>query len=358
MFGFVNPLLLFGLLGIAVPILIHLLMRQRPRPRPWAAMIWLRNAVQVAQRRYRLTNFLLLLLRCLIALLIALAIARPSMIGLGQGGDVVLVVDVSTSMGPTRDGSPLSTLASRLQEANPSSGAVRLITVGDEVLLRQEGDWAEALDLLDKLEAETFAGGLDRLVVREQVQTLIDMIPERSQVILVSDFRQDNAEKLSELLQESADDVLRLRVGNDRSNGYIANVRPPSDMQPGVPSTLLSAIGRDVQGLALQINDGPEESIAIEAGAAAQNGWQPLTLPPLKSGSYVVKVRIEDQGLQADNLMELPVVVRDRVQALVVSDRLSFVDVAMEADPQRIDHRRIPVSALGATARKWWYCGR
>ena len=61
---------------------------------------------------------------------------------------------------------------------------------------------------------------------------LIDLIPDRSQVILVSDYRQDNAEKLVELLAESAEDVFRLRVGTDQSNGYIANIRPPNDMQP------------------------------------------------------------------------------------------------------------------------------
>ena len=56
-----HPLLLWGASAIAVPILIHLLLRQRPRPRPWAAMRWLLAAAQAAQRRYRLTNLLLLL---------------------------------------------------------------------------------------------------------------------------------------------------------------------------------------------------------------------------------------------------------------------------------------------------------
>ena len=63
--GFLHPFLLAGLAAVTVPILIHLLLRQRPRPRPWAAMRWLLAAAQQASRRYRLTNFLLLLLRIL-----------------------------------------------------------------------------------------------------------------------------------------------------------------------------------------------------------------------------------------------------------------------------------------------------
>ena len=68
MFAAIHPLLLWGTAAVMVPVLIHLLLRQRPRPRPWAAMRWLQAAMQRAQRRYKLTNLLLLLLRCLIIL--------------------------------------------------------------------------------------------------------------------------------------------------------------------------------------------------------------------------------------------------------------------------------------------------
>ena len=59
----------------------------------------------------------------------------------------------------------------------------------------------------------------------------------------------------------------------------------------------------------------------------------------------MISIRLDDTGIIADNYVEFPVVVRDSVQALAINDGLSFVDVALEADPQRIDHRRISVAS-------------
>ncbi|MBM3335798.1 BatA domain-containing protein, partial [Candidatus Sumerlaeota bacterium] len=39
---FVHPIMLWGLLAGAIPIIIHLLNRRRYRPMPWAAMRFLR----------------------------------------------------------------------------------------------------------------------------------------------------------------------------------------------------------------------------------------------------------------------------------------------------------------------------
>lgn len=77
--SFINPWLLLGLLGVAAPILIHLLNRFRFRETDWAAMELLRKALKVRSRRIKLEDLLLLILRCLAVLLIALALARPTL---------------------------------------------------------------------------------------------------------------------------------------------------------------------------------------------------------------------------------------------------------------------------------------
>ena len=107
---FLNPALLAGALLFAVPLLIHLLNRQRHKRRPWAAMEFLLRAYQKQRNRLRNENLLLLLLRCLIPILLALAIARPLLqdaIGLLSGGGIVhhvFVMDASYSMGLRIDG--------------------------------------------------------------------------------------------------------------------------------------------------------------------------------------------------------------------------------------------------------------
>jgi hypothetical protein len=104
--GFVNSALLAGLALASVPLIIHLLNRQRHRPIPWAAMRFVLAAYKKTRRRVQLENLLLLLLRMAAVALLALAVARPFtgakslLSGLTESRrDVVLVIDASASTG-------------------------------------------------------------------------------------------------------------------------------------------------------------------------------------------------------------------------------------------------------------------
>ncbi|MDY7110014.1 MAG: BatA domain-containing protein [Planctomycetota bacterium] len=66
-----------GAAAVAVPVFIHLLLRRRRAPVEWAAMRFLIEAYRRHRRRLRLEEWLLLLVRCLIPLLLGFALARP-----------------------------------------------------------------------------------------------------------------------------------------------------------------------------------------------------------------------------------------------------------------------------------------
>ena len=63
--GFVHPALAFGALLAAVPLVIHLLNRQRHKPMQWAAMRFVLAAYKKTRRQVQLENLLLLLLHWL-----------------------------------------------------------------------------------------------------------------------------------------------------------------------------------------------------------------------------------------------------------------------------------------------------
>ena len=78
---FLTPLYLLGLAAAAIPIVIHLLTRKRPRRIPFSSVAFLRE-VNVAQlRRFRLRELLLLALRVLAIALLTLALSRPALKG-------------------------------------------------------------------------------------------------------------------------------------------------------------------------------------------------------------------------------------------------------------------------------------
>jgi hypothetical protein len=100
----INPWLLIGLAGIALPVIAHLLNRRRFDVVEWGAMQFL-NPSRRTRRRLKLEELLLLLLRIALVAVIVLAVARPVipsgfLSGFYSSGSrtVVLVIDGSNSM--------------------------------------------------------------------------------------------------------------------------------------------------------------------------------------------------------------------------------------------------------------------
>ena len=103
--SFAAPALLWGLTAVSVPVVIHLLFRQRPRSAEFPALRFLRVGYRLQRTRVRLKHLLLLLLRMLTLALVAAALSRPLLRSTlfapaaQRTARVVLVVDDSFSMG-------------------------------------------------------------------------------------------------------------------------------------------------------------------------------------------------------------------------------------------------------------------
>src|SRR5436190_749384 len=102
--AFLSPMVLFGALLVAVPIVIHLVMRKKPKLLIFPALQFLQQRRKTNLRKLRLRHLLLLALRVLLILLIAFALARPLATNLpgelivGRPLGVVMVFDTSLSM--------------------------------------------------------------------------------------------------------------------------------------------------------------------------------------------------------------------------------------------------------------------
>jgi hypothetical protein len=71
-------LLLGGAALMAVPIVLHLIMRQQPKQLIFPALRFVKQRKETNSRRMQLRHWILLALRCLLILLIGMALARPS----------------------------------------------------------------------------------------------------------------------------------------------------------------------------------------------------------------------------------------------------------------------------------------
>lgn len=100
--SFASPALaLAAAAAVALPVLIHLLLRRRRVPVEWAAMELLREAIRRVERRRRLERLLLLALRCALVAAAGLAIAAPfvgqASASSRQGRTLVVLVDDSAA---------------------------------------------------------------------------------------------------------------------------------------------------------------------------------------------------------------------------------------------------------------------
>ena len=103
--SFLTPLFLAALVGLGVPLLIHMIQRQRTELLEFPSLMFVRKIPFHSMRRQRIRHWLLLLLRCAALALLVAAFARPFLRSnalasvTGGAREVVVLIDRSYSMG-------------------------------------------------------------------------------------------------------------------------------------------------------------------------------------------------------------------------------------------------------------------
>jgi hypothetical protein len=170
---FIHGYLLGGLLLAGVPVLLHLLMRQKPKRLTFPAFRFLKARQRTNQRKLRLQHLLLLLLRIAVIVALCLALARPRVFSerTGAASDrpvaAILLFDTSPSMEYGVSG--VSRLEESVQRARELLGEM---DAGSRVAVLDSGDdnldvllpVAEAKSRLDNLRIRPGAGALNRSV--------------------------------------------------------------------------------------------------------------------------------------------------------------------------------------------------
>lgn len=104
--AFLTPFFLFGLGAIAIPVLIHLIQREKKRVIEFPSLMFVRRIPYQSVRRRRIRHWALLLMRAVAIALIVAAFSRPFMpqgsVAAAVGGgarEIVILLDQSASMG-------------------------------------------------------------------------------------------------------------------------------------------------------------------------------------------------------------------------------------------------------------------
>lgn len=385
--AFLNPLLLWGLLLCAVPILIHLLNRRRFRRVSWGAMEFLLRAMQRNKKRLRMEQWLVLLLRTLAVLLLVALVSRPQLGGglLGARTHHVVVLDDSASMGQ-RSGS--TTLYGRAHEriralvdelvvarqgdsfslvrtSRPSAPELWRQRVGPELTRRVAGLLAElaATDAAPELDAALRATGQRARSVEDAARTWLYVVGDRRAIDWATDDDQPRPGIVEALrgLDRDRDRVLVLGEAGPPANLGIVELRLLDRLAvAGVP--LVLAV--DVQNFGLdavppttavvEIDGQSRVLVAVPRLLPGERIAVPLSHVFHQPGPHRIEAALEPtDSYPADDRRTLALDVREKSRVLLVDGQPDeddgetfFLQAAMDVAESGIDPQVVSEAAL------------
>ena len=374
---FLNPLVLFGLVAAAIPLIIHLFNFRRPKRVDFSSLEFLKELQKSTMQRVRIKQWLLLLLRTLAIACLILAFARPTLTGNLAGtlggranSSIALVVDNSLSM-TLRDAG-----GAYLEQARDiASGLVDQTEPGDEVFVLTTAAMTDAapaayknrspaLDALAEVAAEPGAVSTTRMVARAAALLEAEASHLNKEIYLLSDLQRSTL--VDTLSSQAPEDVrmILLPVGErDHANVAVTDLR--------VASRIIE-VGQPVRVEATLVNYGTERiegyvaSLYLEGERVAQatadlepgvSTLATFAVTPQRRGWLAGMAQIEDDAFEHDNLRYFALHVPERRKLLIVQgqgQRTDYVELALSSQLTRgrvtVELETIAESALAATA--------
>jgi hypothetical protein len=298
MIAFLHPWLLVGLSAAAIPILLHLLARREPPTVVFPAVRYLVSTTQEHQRRLKLQNWLLLLLRTLLIAIVVMAAAGPTVPLTGVPGHapsaLVLVVDNSPSTGAVVGGTPqlaqIVDAATRVLDRATPEDALWLVTADG---IPRRGDRQTLKELVGGLKVSSRRLDLGRALTL--AGEVLASEPRPGEIMLLTDLQ---ASALSAATRTAALAIGRPQ-GPAPSNIGIAAIETGAQPWSTDGGRLtLSLIGDSSASVPVRARVGtrpPRQTLGHGGGAVA------ITIPSAQSGWWSVTAELDPDELRLDD---------------------------------------------------------
>ena len=364
---FLNFILLGGTVAAALPIIIHLLNRQRYQTVQWGAMHLLETVLKVHTRRLKWEHLILLIVRTAIPLFIAICMARPVLTGMTQlHGNAptsqIVLLDNSLSMeGGDADKSNFAIsreLTAKIAGELPRSSEIAVVGMAGPFseLTEPSSDPAGAAQ-----KVRAFNGGFGMARPAAALETAAGLFATRMHhsdrsLAIISDFQKVSWSAEDAAARVRAMDLLRAQPVPPRvilfHNG--TEIKENVAVENIELSRSIIGINQKIQIRANIKNygakawpdmrvyfrvDGVEKS-ASTANLTPNGSAQVLFSYSFeKAGSHVVEVRVDADALKADNFAQASVPVLDQLPVLLVSGDMNpeplrsetaFLEIALQ----------------------------
>ena len=338
--SFLTPLFLLGLAGLALPILIHLIQRERKNVVQFPSLMFLRRIPYESVQRRRIRNWFLLMLRLAALALIVLAFARPffrktdpSAAGATGAREVVLLIDRSYSMGyGDRWQRALASARGIISGLGASDrGSVVFFASGAEVALRSTADKGRLLAAIGGVEpsaAATHYGPALKLAG----SILSESALPRREAVLITDFQRVGWQGAEGLRLPDGAALNPIDLGSaDAPNAAVTPVALERSMFSNQERVTVTAgvlnhgskavdadVNLEVDGRSIQ-----SKRVRVEPHGSASTTFDPLTLA---TPNMRASIRLGRDALERDNVFHF-VVSPGRPVRVILAQRAGARDV-------------------------------
>ena len=333
---------------MAAPIILHLVMRQQPKHLMFPALRFIRQRNDANKRRLKLRHLLLLLLRCAVIVLLALALARPSLQSAGLLGDqeapvaAALVFDTSPRMQYRYQNQTrlqvAQEVAERVMTKLPPESDVAVVdshSAGATFSI----DPAAAKQHITRLTADAAAQPLPNLC-DDALQLVGESTKGRKEIYVFTDLARaawsaESAARLEKKLAEKPDIALyiidvgvenpqNLALGNLRLSADTLAKNTPLRVESNLAAT--GAVSQDECSVALDLVDSPDHPQRREQLNVKVTTDQPqpidFQIGGLEEGTHQGVLRIiGEDSLPVDDSRYFTVDVRPPWKVLVVAEK-------------------------------------
>ena len=338
------PLFLLGLLGLAVPIIVHLTERQRRNVVDFPSLMFLRKIPFRSTQRRRIHHWALLSIRALALVLLVAAFARPFLsntevaIGSTLGPrEVVVVLDQSYSMGYGGRWERAKNQARQAFQGLDASDRASLVFMGRgaEALLRATSDRDRLLAALDT--ASLSADGTLYGPALKLAQTILEesQFPNREAVI-ISDFQRTGWKGDEGVTFPPGTVVTPVLISDDATpNAAVASVALRRNFFSGQERMTATARvvrrGGDAPAdrtLMLEV-DGQEvqtRSVRLDPTGSATVAFEPFTLSDLYTRG---SIRLDSDALPQDDELHFVLSPGTAIRTLVLEGASPRLDASL-----------------------------
>jgi hypothetical protein len=329
--GFLAPAFLAALAAIAVPVIIHMINRERKVVIEFPSLMFLERIPYKSVRRQKIRHLLLLILRCVAIALLVAAFSRPffakravAITGTGAR-EVVVLLDQSSSMGYADRWTKAKDEAKKaISGLGPTDRATLILFAGDATVANEPMATPDRIVAAINAAKVTSEGTRYAPALKLASQIITASSLPRREVVLISDYQKVGWANRNEITFPAGTKITPVDLGGpaaadiavaqvttdrdstgDRDRVTVAARLINTGAKPKSVSATLSVGGRDVQ----------TKTATVAPRGAQQVAFASLPVP---SGATKGTVRITADSLTQNDQLNFTIAPDEAVAVLVV----------------------------------------